>query len=234
MSATPQPWFDLRKRLKDVEEQLRKLRNTSPFSGTGMSVPADGVTQVDGSLVVQGGEAKSGNYVPATSGWHLGSDGTAEFKDITLYDLPNSMLATPVVPGVVNLYTSNFSLPFPGYAEITGVDIVVPARCTILAFTGTGSLDCYNAKTTGGNNGTGGDYIYPQVRVGGNVSPGNWATGVSGSNGNATASRTFSTLLTGLTPGSTVRASVYGSSDYGISADPGNLASLSATLSWFR
>jgi hypothetical protein len=201
------------------------------------------VTQVDGSLNVVGNLNVSGastvsgtngiqssNYVAGTSGWKF--DGTSLEANTGI--IGNGALANPVIPGVVNLYVSFFGLGFPGYAEVAGIDLTVPNGCTQLQFTGTAAIDCYNPKTTGGNNGVGGDYLYTQIRIGSKTSPGNWATGVSGSNGNATSIRSYSDLLTGLTPGSTVRASIYGSSDYGIASNSGNLASLSAQLTWLR
>jgi hypothetical protein len=229
MGATPQlprAVTDLVGWMKGIESQISLLheRMNNPLANTGLTVPGAGTTQVDGNFHVATG--------------NLLVDGSTTINGPLV--LPNASvddawLVKPVIPGVVNLYVSFFGLPiYPTFSEIAGVDLTVPAGCTQLQFTGTGSLDCYNSKTTGGNNGAGGDYMYPQVRIGSSTSPGNWATGVSGSNGNATATRSYSQLLTGLTPGSTVRASVYGSSDYGISSVSGNLGSLSAQLTWLH
>jgi hypothetical protein len=232
------PGFDFVRWMKSIESKisfiLERLNNV--LANTGLSVPAPGVTQVDGSLVVQNGEAKSGNYAAGSAGWHLDHAGNAEFNDLTIRGgiIGNDALTNPVVPGVVNLYASFFGLGTGAYAEVTGQDLTVPAGCTQLLFDGSAALDCYNPKTTGGNNGAGGDYLYARVKIGSLTSPGDWATGVSGGGGNATATAGYAALITGLTPGSTIRASVYGVSDYGIASASGNIARLNATLIWLR
>jgi len=224
MGAQPEPWRTLSAEIRKLREQVRRLGNASAFTGTGVHPNGD-----------QG--LDSDNFVPGTSGFSLhGGTGNAEFNDLTLRGgiIGNEALTSPVVPGVANLTVSNFGLGSGSYTEVAGQDITVPDGCTRLLFNGTGIVDVYNPKTAGGNNGTGGDWLYCRVKVGAVDSGHTQAVGVSGSGGNATVTDTFAQSLSGLTPGSAVRASVLSVSDYGIAVDAGNLAMLSATLIWLR
>ena len=110
MSKQPDPWRDIVSELAALKKRVDDLSRRSPYAGTGAAPNGDNGLVVDGDLIVDGnfdlngqgnvdgsltigsGEAKSGNYATGASGWHLGGDGKAEFKDVTLYDLPNSML----------------------------------------------------------------------------------------------------------------------------------------------
>lgn len=197
----------LRAALRDQREQARKNATASRFALSGLSVTGEGETTVDGNLVVTG-------------------DFTAQGK------ISNDALTNPVIPQVLNLSQTTFAVGVP-FAEIVGADVTVPAGFTQLLVSASEWLQLYNAKTTGGNNGTGGDYIYAQVVIGG-TSGQFTATGVSGNGGTATATSGLAQLITGLTPGGTVRVSAYGATDFSVASSVSNKCLLIATLSWLR
>lgn len=248
--------------MKGIESSIsfihEKLNNV--LANTGLSVPSPGVVECDGTFNVVGTENISGdlnvtgsatiggptsitglttvsgtdgiessNYVAGTSGWKF--DGTSLEANTGV--IGNGALANPVTPGVVNASSSNFGLGSGAFADVVATTVAVPSGCTQLLVSGAGWIDCYNQKTTGGNNGSGGDYLYCKIKVG-SAAGNSTATPVSGSNGNATATSGYSALLTGLTPGGSVSISAQGVSDYGIAVNTGNIAILSATLLWLR
>jgi hypothetical protein len=73
--AIHDPNYDLRRRLKAIEEQLRRQRNTSPLAGTGLSVVDSGQLMQDGSvtipnnglLLVDGGDVVMLDQAPAAT-----------------------------------------------------------------------------------------------------------------------------------------------------------------------
>ena len=221
MSRQPDPYRSLRDELSRIKVTLRRMASASPFFGTGMHPNGSGGIDSD-------------NFEAGVSGYSFKSDGNAEFNDLTLRGgiIGNDALTDPVVPQVINIRTTNFAVGIP-FAEVLGQTVTVPSGCTRLQITQACWLQLLNAKTTGGNNGAGGDYIYVQPVVGGTV--GDYtATGVSGSSGTATASSGMGQLFTGLTPGDTLRVSAYGATDYGITASTSNKCLLTATLNWLR
>jgi hypothetical protein len=235
MAALPQPWKSLADRIYKLEELVKRLQQSfsSFLTGMGLSVPASGVTQVDGSLVVQNGEAKSGNYVPATSGWHLGSDGKAEFKDITLYDLPDSMLANPTSPQAIYDYVQNFGLTTT-LTNIRTTLITIPDGFTKAAVTITVRVYAINPNTTGGYDTHGGDYLYGQANING-YNGFALPLAVSGSSGSGTNISPFSTVLTGLTPGGTISLQIAAAVNFAAwAAQTQNTAEISGSVQWYR
>lgn len=194
--------------LQGLRRQQRVQGSASILARSGLSVTAEGVTTVDGDFVVEG------NF-------------TAEGK------VSNAALTEPVVPGVVNLYAENFSLG-AAFVERVGVNLTVPADCTRLLASMSAWLSAYNPNTTGGSDGTGSDFLYVYCRIGstsGKYNP----TGISGNGGTASASGGFGQLLSGLTPGDTVRVAAWCSAQYTtIPADAYNYVSVTGTLNWLR
>ncbi len=55
MGATPQlPRDDFAKWMREIERRMALIEQRSPFTGTGLSAPVAGTTQVDGNLTVVG------------------------------------------------------------------------------------------------------------------------------------------------------------------------------------
>jgi hypothetical protein len=85
--AIHDPNYDLRHRLKAIEEQLRRLRNTSPLAGTGLAVVDSGQLMQDGSvtipnnglLLVDGGDVVMLDVEPSAT--ELFRLGVQEFLD---------------------------------------------------------------------------------------------------------------------------------------------------------
>jgi hypothetical protein len=225
VSAIPEPWFDLRRRLKDVEEQLRKLRNTSPFAGTGMSVTADGVTQVDGNLNVTGTENVSGS---------LDVGGTLNVTGNTIIggtlSLPagiinNDALSNPVVPDGKYASTSGFGITFAG-SFVASLTQTIPSGCTGCIVTATGSVLGQNSTASS-------DQLYTSIGINGGF-PAQFPTGVGAGTGN-TSTRGRTSYLTGLTPGGTLTVAVYASTGVASwAASPNNAAEISATFLFLR
>ena len=194
--------------LRDHDRAIRQNASASTFARSGLSVTAEGVTTVQGDLVVDGNFTATGK-------------------------ISNDALTDPVIPGVANVTTNSFSLS-NAFVERAGVDLTVPSGCTRLLATCSVWLQAFNQNTTGGSNGAGADYVYVYASIGG--TNGDYkATGISGSNGTASTGSGLSALLSGLTPGGTVRLSAYCSSQYTvIAASSNNSATLSASLMWLR
>lgn len=226
MSAIPEPWRDLMREIGKIKEQLRRLSNRSPFFGTGMHT--NGLGGLD-----------SDNYIPATSGFSLkGSTGVAEFKDIVLYDLPNSMLANPVEPDDVSFGVSNFSVPPGTYALLGSASRAVPDGYTKALVNASAWMFARNPNTSGGVDGTGTDAIFCFVRVtgsDGDTDSKPKGQGISGFGGFTTATSGVGKLKEGLAPGSSLTFKVYGaSSSQTLAADAQNTADLMGTVLWLR
>ena len=245
MAALPDPWKSLRAALEKLSERVKKIENTSPFSGTGMSIPEAGVTQVegqlnligdmsvDGQIVVGEGDVHSADYVPGTSGWATKGDGTAEFKDITLYDLPNSMLASPTKPEGIYDGASGFAISTTNANKLT-TTLTVPDGFTAAAITVTARVFVINPNSTGGYDGAGGEYVYGEANIAG-FNGYAFGLGVSGNNGSGTNVSTFSAVLTGLTPGGSVLVQAAARTAFAtIAASPNNIAELSGIATWYR
>lgn len=207
--------------LRDQQEQLRKQGSASVLARSGLSVPAEDVTQVDGSLNVVGDLNVSG--AAAITGT----------LSLPAGIIDNDALAEPVIPGVVNLYAENFSLS-AAFVERVGVNLTVPSGCTRLLASASAWVSAYNLNTTGGSDGTGADYLYVYCRIGstsGEYNP----TGISGNGGTASSSAGYGQLLSGLTPGATLRVGAWCSSQYTtIAASTYNYVTMTGTLNWLR
>lgn len=251
MSRQPDPWKQLSSELVALRKEVAELRRRSVFTGTGMRPNgADGV-EVDGDLIVDGNfdlngqgtvsgrfqsEAFNGNLTtgaPGTTGWAYDNN-RAILPEVILRpgSIGNDALTDPVVPGVVNLSANNFPSSFPWFNAVS-TSLTVPAGCSRLLLTASVWVQINNAKTSGGADGAGSDYIYARVSLGGTTGQ-HTSTGVSGNSGTATASSGLAGLLGGLTPGDTVTLAGQGSTDYANATSTLNKAVLAATLFWLK
>ena len=218
---------DLLRRIADLERAMRELRAARNLDrATITASPGLGVRTAD----FDGTDFAH----PGTRGNYFGGDG-AVLNALYLRpgSVSNNALASPVVPGVAKARGTGFALA-TSFAEVAGLDIVVPDGCTQLLATATASVFAYNPNTTGGSNGAGGDALYAAIVLRG-VASDTYAVGVSGNGGYATSTAAESFSFTGLTPGSSIRLSVQGASAYAsLAANTNNRANGSVTLLWLR
>lgn len=212
MSALPQPWRDIRDVIKEIREDVRRLKNRPTFFGTGMH--ANGQGGID-----------SDNYQPGVSGYSFGADGEAEFNTLILRagSVSSSALSSPYVPGVAGTETSNFAVGTTA-AEVAGVDLTVPEGCTRLAITITGHVYAENPTETP-------DALWASVRVGDTA-----ATPLGApldASSLATASSSLAASLGNLEPLSTVHLSVWAAVSVNtLTASAANTAAITANLTW--
>ncbi|MGZ4556651.1 MAG: hypothetical protein ACXVXZ_13055 [Mycobacteriaceae bacterium] len=202
MAAQPEPWPRLSRDLEQMREDIKRLQQSfsSFLSGMGLSVPASGVAQVDGSLVVQNGEAKSGNYASGSAGWHLGNDGNAEFNALTLRAgiVGNGALTNPVTFDGNGGATTNFAIPTTS-SVVNSVTNVVPAGITKMASFVTGSISGFNGTAAA-------DYLFASCAITGNGTTylGNSLYDLAAAGAGVEVSCAKYGILTGLTPGTSV------------------------------
>lgn len=217
MSAKPDPFRSLPREILKDRAASKNSRNASPFFGTG--VHPNGEDGLD-----------SDNFVTGVSGFSLnGGTGNAEFNDIILRDLPNSMLANPIVPGNAHADASNFSLS-PTWATKCSVTVPVPSGFTqaLILAVATGAT----ARNTTASI----DFFYASVSISaasGSL-PG-WVLGSPDVNpGTYGVTQDFRTvLLTGLSGSFTIDGQV--NTAYGTwTADSGNKMNLDASILFLR
>jgi hypothetical protein len=221
--------------IRALERRIALIEQRSPFTGTGLSAPASGVTQVDGSLIVQNGEAKSGNFAAGSAGWHLDHGGNAEFNALTIRGgiIGNDALTSPVGVGAIYDSLTNFALTTV-LTNIRTTNITVPSGFTKAAVSIVVRVYAINPNTTGGYDTHGGDYLYGEANIqgfNGYALP----LAVSGSGGSGTNISPFSTVLSGLTAGSTFNVQIAASTNYANwAANASNTAEVSGSVLWFR
>ena len=244
-------------KIKALELQVKEA--TSNLLGTaGIRLTQLGMT-IDSSLTIGGSETVDGPLVvhgtadfdgATTIGGTLGVTGDATFSGDTsiggnaaitgTLSLPagiidNAALASPVVPGYVDIASTVTFTAGGSYYDGTQIDITVPAGISRLLVNAQSGIYCEgNSNTTGGMDGAGADGIYCRTIIGGVTGQG-FATVVlgSGSAGSVFSSRAYT--LTGLTPGSTISFATQTKSAFqNIPANAGNKATLSAMLVWLR
>jgi len=199
----------------------------------GGSVSVDGAGKVGGTWMSDAFNGNLGTGAPGTTGWAFNNN-RAILPELILRpgSVSNDALTDPVVPGVVNLTTNNFSVGVP-WIDAVSTSLTVPAGCTRLLLTASVWLQLFNTKTSGGADGAGSDYIYTRIRLGATTGQ-HTSTGVSGNSGTATATSGMSALLSGLTPGSTVSLAGQASTDYVIATSTFNKVVATATLFWLK
>jgi len=233
MAQQPEPWPSFIRRFKALEQLVQRLLNASPFTGTGLSVPQAGVVQVDGELIVESGEARSGNYVKGASGWRLRPDGTIEMNDAEIRGgiVGNDALTSPVIPGSVWQTASNFALNTSWSTVITAT-VTVPAGVTSAAVSAKGSVTGFMNQDSP----DGVDYLYGMLFVASDSS-GTYPLAVSDLGGSGTVHLFRDTVLTGLTPGGSFVIALQASTGYETwtsPSSPGNSARLGASIQWYR
>lgn len=212
MSALPQPWRDITGIIKEIREDVRRLKNKPTFFGTGMH--ANGQGGID-----------SDNYQPGISGYSFGADGEAEFNTLILRagSVASSALSSPYVPGVAGTEATNFALGTTA-SEVAGVDLTVPEGCTQLAITMTGHVYAENPTETA-------DALWASVRVGDTAAT-PLGVPLDGSS-LATASSSLAASLGNLEPLSTVHLSMWAASSVNaLAANTAHTAALTANLTW--
>lgn len=127
MAALPEPWKSLRRALEVLSERVKKLENTSPFSGTGLSVPGSGLVQADGELVVNGpidvhGDANFDG--DTTIGGNAAITGTLS---LPAGIINNDALAEPLRVARLHDDASSFTVPTGVGAAILSASVPVPA-----------------------------------------------------------------------------------------------------------
>jgi hypothetical protein len=222
-----------------LSAELRKQRSTltnkgTLFEGTGIHFPSPGVVEVDGQLQGAGfdGDLDAGDA--GTIGWAMNAE-RAAMPELLLRpgSIGNDALTDPVKQTVHKASGSNFPLTTTD-TERAGVNITVPAGFTQAQASIFGRMYAINPNTTGGADAAGTDALYVSVGIDGNYSLAT-PTGISGSNGFATTNSFDSFILTGLTPGSTIRLSALASCAYQpIAASGDNFISAVASISWLR
>lgn len=236
MGATPDlPRDDLVKWMKGIEYQIALLRErlNNPLANTGLSVPGPGVTQVDGSLVVQNGETKSGNYAAGSAGWHLDHSGDAEFNSLTLRAgiIGNAALTNPVRGDVMTANASNFALTTSA-VTLASSTWALPSGFTSVTVDVTAKV--YAINSTAGL-----DYVYGRPRIvrvsdGATVLPTATPTAASGSGGSGTSIERYVAVVA-LAAGDSVTISVEGWTAFaGWAANASNYAEVSGSLTWYR
>ncbi len=103
-----------------IRDEIRKAQ----MSGTN-GLHVDGAT---GSLIIDKGNTRSGNYVAGSTGWALDNAGNAEFNVLTLRGgiIGDAALANPVSFGQSNAGAGSFAVPVAATAIAT-TTIPVPA-----------------------------------------------------------------------------------------------------------
>jgi hypothetical protein len=206
----------------------KNSRNASPFFGTGIHPTGDGglaSDAFDGDLATDDA---------GTTGWAANDEAMAVGRLILRPgSIGNDSLTNPVAASVHKCSASAFSLSLTD-TEKAGVNITVPAGFTQAQAVISGRMYAINPNTTGGADTTGTDALYVRVGIAANYSTAT-PTGISGSNGFATTTCDDAYVLTGLTPGGTIRLNVLGSCAYQpISATADNFISATASISWLR
>jgi hypothetical protein len=200
----------------------RALLNRSPFFGTGMHPNGEGGIDSD-------------NFVAGTSGYSFGSDGNAEFNDLTLRGgiIGNDALTNPVRGDSAYTATSGFSLDTVGATPLASQSWFTPDGFTTADILIVGRVFAYN-------NTAGLDYLQARSRV---YIPSTGAQGygnampvaVSGSSGSGKNDSPISIKVEGLTDGQEIRLQVQAWTSFANwAANAGNIADVSGQIIWTR
>lgn len=222
MSKMPDPFPSLLARIRAIEAKLAS--KGSPFFGTGFHPTADNGIASDNF----DGDLNAGSA--GTKGWAMDAD-QAAFGELILRpgSIGNDALTDPVIPGSVWVASTSFSVAV-AWNTVASQTVTVPAGCTRL------EADVRARVTAFYNNvGTGVDYLYARLTVGGQSS-GFYPLAVTDSGGSGTNHVFRNVLLTGLTPGATVSITLEGSTSFNSWAGPttNNEAQIGASLRWLR
>jgi len=221
MSRLPSTGPSLQRYLRQQARAAQRQQQSSAFALSGTSVVAADVTEVDGTLNVVGNLNVSGPAVIT---------GTLS---LPAGIIDNAALTSPVVLGVVSFTDTGFAVT-TSWSDAAATTITVPAGCTQLLATCNAGVYASNPNTTGGSNGTGGDFLDCRVLLNGSGSAG-FAIGLSGSNGFTSSSSSGSFVFSGLTPGATLAISAQSLAGWqALGSNVVNKANINATLVWLR
>lgn len=208
MSKIPKASRTVRSILNAHEDELRRRRSSTAFSGSGMTVTAPGQFEIDGDVTV------TGNF-------------TAEGK------INNDALVNPVAAGAIFDSLTNFSLSTT-LTNIRTTTLTVPTGFTSAAISVVARCYAVNPRSTGGYDGLGGDYLYCQANIAG-FNGYALPLPVSGSGGSGFNVSPYSTVLSGLTPGAHVLVQIAAATNYASwTANVANTAEVSGSVMWFR
>ena len=231
MSKQPKPFPSLKRNVGDVKGQQKRQQNSSPFSGTAFSVPAPGVTNVEGDLVFTDGEARSGNFSTYSTGWRLPQNGTPEFNDLRLRGgiIGNDALSNPVEPVAAHADASGFSAS-AAWSTVMTATVTVPAgftRALILSL-------ATNASVLNGSGSEDWLYVSANIPAYGGGLPGYVTSSPNVPAGNYGSAYDFrSVVLTGLSGSFTITGQV--STDLGSwGSNASNTANLDASILFLR
>lgn len=139
----------------------------------------------------------------------------------------NDALVSPTAPGVVFDSLTNFALAAGTLTNIKTTVVTVPPGFTQAAVSVVARVFAINSTASL-------DYLYGQANIAG-YNGYALPLAVSGSGGSGTNISPFSTLLTGLTPGSTFTVQIAACTGFaGWSANTSNTAEVSGSIQWFR
>lgn len=211
-------------RLDVLQAQLDSIRTAA---GIRNSVVGDGGSMRSADF---DGDPVNGNF--GTDGWYIGggsgSGSLAVFNTLDLRDgiIGNDALTNPVVPAVANDTETNFAVP-TSFAEMAGVDTIVPDGCTRL-------LAMASSWVYATNPNVGADNLHCRTSIGATAGQ-PFVMGVSASGGYTTCPSGLAQIFTGLTPGATIRVKCEAHSDtHSFAANAVNTATVSAILIWLR
>lgn len=139
--------------------------------------------------------------------------------------ISNEELATPVAPAAVNITATNFAVTNT-WAEVVGVDVIVPAGCTQILLNAAAWV--YAINSTGAPDNL-------QVRASLDIVNGQGFLTPLAAGAYNTVSAGLAVLTTGLTPGAVLRLSGSAKSTTGtFAANVANTATVVASLQWMR
>jgi hypothetical protein len=189
MAALPEPLSTLSKRLRDIEERVRRLDNRSSFYGTGLTPQADAPVSFQAGMV------------------------------------GNDALADPLVPSAASATATNWAAS-TSWAEVAGVDLVVPAgatRCLLYA----------NGWCYGVNSSAAADDLHARVSLAATIGQ-EFLSRVAVA-AYDTVSAGLVTLATGLTAGAVLRLSVSAKTTTGAwPASVQNTSNATAMAVWLK
>jgi len=226
MARQPEPWPSFIRRFKDLEQQVTRILNASPFTGTGMSIPAPGVVQVDGELDVNGpidvhGAANfDGN---TTIGGNAAITGTLS---LPAGIINNDALTSPVYPFVGHAQGNNFTLSTTNTAKAT-LTVPVPAGYTSAMVTANAHVSAFNPTADS-------DYLYAVAWIQSDTTIG-WSMPTTIPAGeSAHTSQTATALLSGLGSSFTVKVATSTAFQSFASSTSGNVCNIDATVLFLR
>lgn len=226
MAQQPDPWPSFLRDFKALKDQVRRLTNRSPFAGTGMSIPAPGVTQVDGELDVNGPIAVHGSATfdgNTTIGGNAAITGTLS---LPAGIIDNAALTSPVYPFVGHAQGNDFTLSTTNTAKAT-LTVPVPSGYTRAMVTANAHVSAFNPTADS-------DYLYAVAWIQSDTTIG-WSMPTTIPAGeSAHTSQTATALLSGLGSSFTVKVATSTAYASFTTSTSGNVCNIDATVLFLR